>query len=379
MLKNSDVGTANDLVGVSNSDLFSDPLGLRVGKGVVNAAGKWKRKAENSRQLRQQQLEAEMNGSKTIHLDKDSVRAEAKSSTHQTSTTEREDNTTCPWYTDWLDPEVIFCCTKREKRAANAIKAQMEAKKHQLGPKLGTREPEKREEIPFESDTSSSSPVEPVNHKPSFSTLAPAPKAKESSRLKECTLLHQDSAPTFGSTDMGASPSFGLLPEQPKGPVAEHPKSTPESASPVQKKFEWPKWATNKVNPAIEVFVEDPMNAQWIVAKPMCLVLNKENGEMLLNAEYEWPGSEDMYDEDFPPTHVRGIKDNGEPSKYTIWEETMIFESSLAHQEKDGKPHGVPTITIPSQVKGTMAADSSNESPSDSVITFEERNGPKKI
>eukprot|EP00927_Polykrikos_kofoidii_P081446 TRINITY_DN7881_c0_g1_i1.p1 TRINITY_DN7881_c0_g1~~TRINITY_DN7881_c0_g1_i1.p1 ORF type:complete len:958 (+),score=203.94 TRINITY_DN7881_c0_g1_i1:40-2913(+) len=68
----------------------------------------------------------------------------------------------------------------------------------------------------------------------------------------------------------------------------------------------WPKWATDKTNPCIEVYVEDDEDdgqSRWVSAVPINRVVDDLGADAYLAAHYDWDG--EGYDQDFTPEHVR--------------------------------------------------------------------------
>lgn len=75
------------------------------------------------------------------------------------------------------------------------------------------------------------------------------------------------------------------------------------------KGWKWPKWAMDKRNPSIEVWVEDedmlPQRGAWVKGRPQSIVLDDLKNHAFICAEYDWEGEE--YVQDFGPEHVRHI------------------------------------------------------------------------
>ncbi|CAK0907621.1 unnamed protein product [Prorocentrum cordatum] len=74
--------------------------------------------------------------------------------------------------------------------------------------------------------------------------------------------------------------------------------------------WRWPEWSLNFKKPCIEVFVidEDSGEKRWVTAEPHSRVVDKDNHDAYLCAEYAWDG--EMYVQDFGPEHVRRRGEN---------------------------------------------------------------------
>lgn len=78
-----------------------------------------------------------------------------------------------------------------------------------------------------------------------------------------------------------------------------------ENSERMPKHFQWPAWSLNNAEPCIEVFVMDDESGQgqWCPAEPQSRVVDFDQQDAYLCAEYLWEG--DYYIQDFGPRHVR--------------------------------------------------------------------------
>lgn len=357
-----------DLMNVDASVLFADPLGIRA-QGKAESAEPPVRLSETSTRRKQEapprerktlaELQPEQPPPKAQSKENRAGYPDKKSMPKADPPAPKPTVTPVPvekplWQT-WFD-RVVYAlpCSQREREIPEDVKSG-KAERPSF-PEPGSKEDAKKKQEDAErlkrmkeaedwlqeqdSEDDTIQKAKGSKPPPTSQGRAPLPPPGESAASKRRPEVEELMEPEeFGNGVRGSE----MPRDKPRGSLkTERGSHKPKKPEPPKedlvsrdkrlvKGWKWPKWAMDKRNPCIEVWVEDEDmkgGGAWCKGRPQSIVLDDLKHHAFLCAEYDWDGEE--YVQDFAPQHVRHKDD------------TRTVFDTFTNQNQDGDGDGQP-------------------------------------